>query len=72
MMFLLTNPTVFAPFAAQTIKVEGTTHGDMHAFDVKKAYVKDGNNWKEIPLKDEHHNMTGGAASDGHTDHVHN
>lgn len=65
-MFLTTNPTVLAPYAAQTIKVEGVAHPDMHAFDVQKLYVKDGDNWKEVQLQDEHHNMTGG---EGHTEH---
>ncbi len=72
MMFLLTNPTVLAPYAAQTIKVEGTPHADMKAFDVKKLSVKDGANWKEVQLKDEHHKMSGGdAKGDGHKDHKH-
>ncbi len=59
MLFLLTNPTVLAPYAGQTIKVEGTGYEDKHAIDVKKLYVKDGDNWKEIQLKDEHHKMGG-------------
>ena len=73
MMFLLTNPAVFAPYAAQTIKVEGVAHADVHAIDVKKAFVKDGANWKEIQLNDEHHKMAGGnaGASDGHAGHEH-
>lgn len=74
MLFLLTNPTVLAPYAAQTIKVEGTAHPKMHAVDVKKLYVKDGSNWKEVQLKDEHHKMTGGhdaPKNDGHTGHEH-
>ena len=72
MMYLLTNPAPFAPYAAQTIKVEGVAHADMHAIDVKKAYVKDGEKWKEIMLSDEHHKMAGGDAhSDGHADHDH-
>lgn len=75
LLFLLTNPKPFAAYAAQTIKVEGTQHADMHAIDVKKAYVKDGENWKEIKLDDEHHKMGGGdmkdGASDGHTGHKH-
>lgn len=75
MMFLLTNPTVLAPYAAQTIKVEGMAYEDKHAIDVKKLYVKDGENWKEVPLKDEHHKMgeaatpAAGAATDGHAGH---
>jgi hypothetical protein len=63
-MFLLTNPQVLAPYAAQTIKVEGTAFEDKHAIDVKKLYVKDGDNWKEVQLKDEHHKMGGDKASD--------
>lgn len=59
MMYLLTNPTVLAPYAAQTIKVEGVAHGDMHAIDVKKLYVKQGDGWKEVQLKDEHHKPEG-------------
>jgi hypothetical protein len=56
-LYLLTNPQVLAPYAAQTIKVEGTQYEDKHAIDVKKLSVKDGDNWKEIQLKDEHHKM---------------
>jgi hypothetical protein len=55
MLYLLTNPAALAPYAAQTIKVEGVTHKDMHAIDVEKVYVKQGDSWKEIPLKDAHH-----------------
>jgi len=58
-LFLLTNPQVLAPYAAHTIKVEGTQYDDKHAIDVKKLSVKDGDNWKEITLKDEHHGMGG-------------
>ena len=41
---------------------------DMHGLAVKKLYVKDGENWKEVELKDEHHKMAGG---DDHKDHDH-
>lgn len=73
MMYLLTNSTVLAPYAAQTIKVEGESHPDMHAIDVKKLYVKDGEKWKEVKLSDEHHKMSGesDAKDDGHKDHDH-
>lgn len=71
MMFLTTNPRVLAPYAAQTIKVEGTVHADMHAIDVKKLYVKDGNNWKEVQLKDEHHGQADGAKHDDGHGHEH-
>lgn len=72
LMFLLTNPAALAPYAAQTIKVEGTAHADLHAIDVKKLYVKNGSGWKEVQLKDEHHKMAGAAGeSDGHKDHEH-
>ncbi len=73
MMYLLTNPTVLAPYAGQTIKVEGVAHADMHGLDVKKLYVKQGEKWKEVQLKDEHHKMSGGDAhkSDDHKEHEH-
>ena len=69
MMFLLTNPTVLARYAAQTVKVEGTAHPKMHAVDVKKLYVRQGNKWQEVQLDDEHHKMGeegGHDHSDGH------
>jgi hypothetical protein len=83
--YLLTNPTVLAPYAAQTIKVEGTENAGMHAIDVKKLSVKDDKGgWKEVQLKDEHHKMGEGAEAphteapkadsgkkDGHADHKH-
>lgn len=71
-MVLLTNPKPFAAHAAKTIKVEGTVNEAKHVIDVKKAYVKDGENWKEIKLDDEHHKMGGGddaAKEDGHKEH---
>jgi hypothetical protein len=61
MMYLLTNPTVLAPHAGQTIKVEGIVHADMRAIDVKKLFVQQGDSWKEVQLKDEHHNSAGAA-----------
>lgn len=72
-LVLLTNPKPFAPYAAQTIKVEGIVHADKHVIDVKKAYVKDGENWKEIQLDDEHHKMQGDSEKkdDGHSGHHH-
>ncbi len=66
MMYLLTNPTVLASYAGQTIKVEGVAHADMHGLDVKKLYVKDGDKWKEVQLKDEHHKMAGSDERKGH------
>jgi hypothetical protein len=62
-LFLLTNPQVLAPYAAQTIKVEGVEYEHRHAIDVKKLYVKDGDAWKEVQLKDAHHGM-GSMADD--------
>ncbi len=71
-LVMLTNPKPFAPFAAQTIKVEGVVHADKHLIDVKKAYVKDGENWREIVLDDEHHKMGGDEKKDdGHKGHKH-
>jgi hypothetical protein len=63
-VYLLTNPSVLAPYAAQTVKVEGTLYEHKHAIDVKKLSVKDGSGWKEIPLKDEHHGTAGNADKD--------
>ncbi len=60
-LFLLTNPVPLAAYAGQTIKVEGTMAGDFQAFDVKKLYVKEGQNWKEVQLQDEHHKMSSGG-----------
>ena len=60
-MFLLTNPVPLAPHAAKTIKVEGMSHPNMKAIDVKKLYVQDGNQWREVQLQDEHHKMTEGG-----------
>lgn len=68
-LYLLTNPTVLAPYASQTIKVEGVTHAGMHAIDVKKVFVKEGEGWKEIQLKDEHHKAEPDHAD--HKDHKH-
>ena len=75
MMYLLTNPKVLAPYGAQTIKVQGTAYEDKHAIDVKKLYIKDGDNWKEVQLQDEHHNMAGGSDAkekSEHASHSHN
>ena len=75
MLFLLTNPVPLAPHAAKTIKVEGTARPDLHAMDVKKVYVKEGDNWREVQLSDEHHKTSGAekkdAKGDGHKDHKH-
>lgn len=71
MMYLLTNPQVLARYAAQTIKVEGVAYEDKHAIDVKKLFVKQGNDWKEIQLNDKHHKMAGAGSPDGHKDHEH-
>jgi len=70
-LILLTNPKPFAPYAAQTIKVEGVVNEHKHVIDVKKAYVKDGESWKEIQLDDEHHKMGGDSEKpkDGHGGH---
>ncbi len=66
-LFLLTNPVVLAPYAAQTIKVEGTAYADKHAIEVKKLYVKDGNSWKEVQLADAHHKPA--SADTPHDEH---
>ncbi len=63
-LVLLTNPRVFAPYAAKTIKVEGIVYNEKHLIDVQKAYVKDGDKWTEIKLDDEHHHMGGAEKKD--------
>jgi len=70
LMFLLTNPAPLAPHAAKTIKVEGVVHKNIHAIDARKIFVKDGEKWTEIPLKDEHHKSEE-SAHDKHGDHKH-
>jgi hypothetical protein len=67
MLFLLTNPAVLAPHAAKTIKVEGTVNADLRAIDPKKVFVQEGDSWKEVHLKDEHHGDAG--EHDAHGDH---
>ena len=71
MLFLLTNPKPLAAHASHTVKAVGTVHKNMHAMDVKKLYMQDGSNWKEIQLNDEHHKMGGGAdaAAGDHAGH---
>ena len=64
-MFLLTNPKPLAPHAGKTIKVEGSAHANLHAFDVKKLHVQNGSQWTEVQLQDEHH----GQAKGGHAGH---
>jgi hypothetical protein len=73
-LYLLTNPIPLAPYAGQTVKVEGTTHSESRAIDVQKVYVKQGGQWKEVQLNDAHHKAGSGAAAEGehedHHDHV--
>jgi hypothetical protein len=72
MMFLLTNATVLAPHAGKTIKVEGKAYENMRAIDVQKLFVKDGEKWTEVQLKDAHHKMgEGGQDHGGHGDQKH-
>jgi hypothetical protein len=71
MLFLLTNPRPLAAHAGKTIRVEGKANEKMHAIDVKKLFVKQGQTWQEVQLKDEHHGAGGGGQGDGHKDHDH-
>lgn len=70
MRFLLANPTVLAKYAAQTIKVEGIENPAMHAIDVKKVFVKEGNDWKEVQLQDAHHKVKGERSTEKKDDHA--
>ena len=71
MRFLVTNPKVFARYAAKTIKVNGTLYENMHAVDPAKLWVKEGHKWTEIKLNDEHHKMTSGDSEEHEHEHEH-
>ena len=71
MLFLLTNPRPLAAHAGKTIRVEGKANEKLHAFDVKKLFVKHGQTWQEVQLKDEHHSASSGGHGDSHKDHDH-
>jgi hypothetical protein len=56
---LATNPVPLADAVGKTVRVTGTPNAEAQVFVPEKVEVKDGDNWKEIQLKDAHHK--GGA-----------
>lgn len=52
LLYLLTNPTALALCAGRTIKVEGIQIDHKHAIDVSRVWVKDGQEWTAVHLKD--------------------
>ena len=56
---LATNPVPLADSVGKTVRVTGTPGSDNQIFVPDKVEVKDGDNWKEIQMKDAHHK--GGA-----------
>ena len=56
---LATNPVPLADAVGKTVRVTGSQDEKSQAVVPEKVEVKDGDNWKEIQLKDAHHK--GGA-----------
>ena len=56
---IATNPAPLADAMGKTVRVTGTQNAESQIVVPDKVEVKDGDNWKEIPLKDAHHK--GGA-----------
>jgi hypothetical protein len=52
---LTTNPIPLAEHSSKTIRVTGTQNADAQTIVPEKVEVQDGGNWKEVPLKDQHH-----------------
>lgn len=52
---LLTNPAVLAPYAAKTIRITGTVDKDTQTVAPDKIEVQQGDQWKEIQMRDAHH-----------------
>ena len=57
LLYLLTNPAALASCAGKTIKVEGIKIDHKHAIDVTQVWVKDGQQWSQVPLKDDPHRV---------------
>ena len=52
---LATNPKPLADSMAKQVRVTGTANADTMTMVPDKVEVKDGDNWKEVKLKDAHH-----------------
>ena len=52
---LTTNPIPLAEHASKTIRVTGMQNPDAQTIVPEKIEVQDAGNWKEVPMKDQHH-----------------
>lgn len=55
MRWLLIDPVQLAPYASDTIKVEGFYYEPAHALKVDKLFIKKGDQWTEITLPEVPH-----------------
>ena len=56
---LATNPAPLADSVGKTVRVTGAQNAESQVLVPEKVEVKDGENWKEVKMKDAHHK--GGA-----------
>ena len=61
---LATNPAPLADAVGKTVRVTGEQNAQSQVVVPDKVEVKDGDQWKEITLKDAHH--TGGKEGEDH------
>lgn len=59
---LATNPVALADDVGKQVRVTGDQNADAQVIVPDKIEVKDGDNWKEVQMKDAHHK--GGADAD--------
>jgi hypothetical protein len=52
---LTTNPAPLAEAGGKTVRVTGTKNEEAQTIVPEKIEVKDGENWKELAMKDQHH-----------------
>lgn len=50
--YLMTNATALAPYAGKAIKVEGRRLSGIRAIEPVALYVKDGEEWREVQLRE--------------------
>jgi hypothetical protein len=62
---LATNPVPLASAVGKQVRVTGTQSSESQVMVPEKVEVKDGENWKEVKMKDAHHK---GGADDKSTD----
>ena len=52
---LTTNPIPLSEHVSKMIRVTGAQNADAQTIVPEKIEVQDAGNWKEVPLKDQHH-----------------